>query len=1182
MVMIKQAERQIGRLFVIVFLIIATASCYAQFSASVQGTVQDSSGAAIPQAVVTLVNIDTKVTQKATSTVEGIYRFVSLPPGNYTVEGAKGGFEPKLVPFNVGTGELRNVPIILKIGSAATSVEVTTRAPLLDTSDSRNQMTLNYEELHALPNENLSPLSALDLTPGVTGQAGGQLNANSINYITISANGRGENGNSVILDGISVDDSTRYGVIDLTPNVDALQEIAVQPNTYSVQYGTASSIQIVMTTKSGTGKYHGSASEYYQYEGLNARGEYGPPLSIPQDKYHTNNASFTLGGPVPHVTQLFFFVAFNPYHTITPTSTYQTFETNPAFITTYMENSGAPSLEVQTMLQPYNQPSPKFLLLDQTNPVNYSTAAQIFNGGYCPPSGFLSSSYLGVPCNTVVAQAGLFNATSYTNAKQYSFRIDKVFSKDRVYVSFFRSTLYQNNSAIIPTNSSYDNEYSYALQGNETHTFSPNLVNEAIVGFTRTQGILTQGNYYYSPSFSIADLPSSYGNGIYQDVNYVTRAERYRDVLRYIRGTHSFSFGAEAVHTSNPAQFATCFGIPVYYFYDPLDAATDLPDIEYGLSYNYATGESAPYQYGFATTTFGLFAEDTWKATRRLTVNYGLRYDNYGNPYPVTVHGPVTTETLLSTIRLAGGSESFQQQIANAHLVPSSHSFSHDLNWNFNPRVGFAYDPRGNGKWVVRGGFGVYHDWYNLGAATDGASINPPNAYEPTFERGITATQPLFSVGTPGDLKYPFGYTYPTISGAPLDPNGGILGGYAPVAGPDRNLKTPTTLNWSLGVERQLLPQLTVSLGYTGSHSYNQLYGGQSGGTSEPGVDVNVFDGDTIQHPEFNGNSSWNKGFQSRLNPSFGSMDYSFNGARASYEALTVGVRGRFGKHGFLNASYTHSNANDDWQTSENGYQADGAWNTNRQYGPSNLDVRNRVSVAASYQLPGLTRGNGVLRRVLSGYGLSTTVRLQSGEPFTVGVSSSLNLIDTVPGTQLTSANYQSELAAGNVTYITPANYNSANVQAALAAGDLASSSISGDYSGDGSDYATPNVLSYAQKHGRSVYKYKCPVSQSGCAGSVQSSQFAAPAFNAGGTEGNEKFNQFRNPGSADVDLTVVKNTVIKGHVNLELRLDFFNALNRVNWNALDSNLADYTTSFGTTQGAGAARVGQLGAKITF
>jgi hypothetical protein len=974
--------------------------------------------------------------------------------------------------------------------------------------------------------------------------------------------------------------------------LDTIQEISVQPNTYSVERGSASSIQVQVTTKSGTDKYHGTASEYYQYQKLNARGEYGTPHPEPVDKYHTNNLSFALGGPVPRVKQLFFFVSYNPYHTITPTNTSTYLETDPSFISQYMENSGSPSLEVQTMLQPYNLPTSQFTVLNQNNPANYQTAAQAFNGGICPTSGNLGPEELNVPCTAVVNQYGLFNATGYTNAMQYSFRVDKVFSKDRIYVSLFRSTLNDDSWwGVLPSLQTRDNMYEYALQANETHTFSANFLNEAIVGFTRVEANFTEGNYYYNPTFSISGLATSYGKGEYQDGDYALWTQKYRDTLTYIRRGHSFSLGAEALYTHQAEWFASCLGIPDYSFYNIQDAAINQPDYEGGLSYNFATGAPLAFQSGFQTTTFGLFAEDAWKATRRLTLNYGIRYDNFGNPSPVTVHGPVTTKTILTTISLPQGPLSFQQQITNAAFVQSGNIYAHDQNWNFGPRAGLAYDLRGNGKWVVRGGFGVYSDWFNLGNTTNGATLNLPNDYAPNFYRGITATAPLFSVGTSGDQTYPFGYTYPTIPGSTLDAKGGIVGSYAFMSGVARNLKSSTTMNWSLGVEHQILANLTASLGYSGSHSYNLNYGGQSPGVDDIGVDVNRIDGDTIAHPIFNSNGTWYEGHQTRPNTSFGWINYAFNGARANYAALTAGVKGRFAKYGFVNASYTRAAAKDDWETQESGYQRDGSWNTNRQYGPSNLDVANRVSAAAGYNLPGLNHGNGLLRRVVSGYQLSSSVRLQTGQPFTVYAGGSLNLIDTVPGTQLTSANYQSELAAGNVTYISPANYGSVNVQTALASGNLASSAISGDYSGDGDNYATPDVLSYKQVHGRSAYKYKCPVSQSGCTGSIQASQFAAPAFNAAGTEGNEKFNQFRNPGYGDFDFSLTKATKITGRVNIQLRLDAFNAFNRVNWGGLDGNLADYNTTFGTTgtstslspnSSSSNPRYGQLGVKITF
>ena len=1169
----------------IITLTLGSASCYAQFSGSIQGTVQDTSTALIAGATVTLVNIDTQVTQTTTTTSSGTYRFISLPPGNYTAEASKQGFRTEKLPVLLETGQLKNVAIVLTAGVVNSTVVVTTQAPLLDTSDSRSQLTLNSHELESLPNSTLSALGSLDIAPGVTGGviasgAAGQRNAGLQNNLSFGANGRGQNGNLMVVDGISVMDSTRLGAVNLSPNLDAIQETSTQTNTYSVLNASTSSILIQMTTKSGTDKFHGSASEYYQYQGLNARGEYGIPKPTPQATYHTNNMSFTFGGPVPKVKQLFFFVAYSPDLQLNPSSLSRVNATNPSFITTYMTRSGNPSPEVADMLEPYNLASSKFVPQDQTNPDNYQTAAQVFNNGTCPDSGFLGDSYLNVPCSAVVNEYGFFNAAGSTNAMQYSFRVDKTFQKDRLYVSFFRNTAKLQNPALLLSQGTYENDWQYALQGNETHTFSPNLLNAVTIGATHIYGVWGQSLYNYVPGMNVGGMNGSgLSNG---GGEYLIESQRYRDLLIYNHGNHSISMGGDFVHNATPPTGPSYYlGIPQFHFNNPYDAAYDSPYQESGLQYNLATGAPSGFTLAFAQNTFDFFAEDDWKVTPRLTINYGIRYDNFGNLYPLKTYvsaGAKVPWTMYSIQLPQSGS--FQEQIESSYLTPTSHALAHDLNWNFGPRVGFAYGLQGNGKSVLRGGIGLYHDWFNMGNGNQ-LSSNPPNAYSPTFIRGVTATQPQFSVGTSN--AYPFGYTYPSVAGVALDAKGGVPGSFIGVGGPDyKNLKAPATINWSLGVEHQILPTLTASVLYAGSHSYDQYYGRMNQNTGAGIADVNVYDGDTIQHPIFNSNGTWQKAQQGRLNTSFGGYQYTFNGARDNYQSFVAAVRGRFGANGFMDVSYTHGNAKDDETPYYNAYQPNGSWNANSQYGPSSLDVPNRISIAASYQLNAFTHGNRFLRKAFSGYRISTIARFQTGTPLTVTNGNGLNLIDTVPGVQLTSTNYASELAAGHVTFISIENLNSPNVVAAFAAGTLASNSISGDYLGDGNKTALPNVNSYAQARNRKAYQYKCPVSQSGCPSSIKSSQFSTPAFAAGGTQGTERQQQFRNPGYGDVDLALEKNTLIWEGLNLRLRVDYFNALNRSNWNGLDGNLADFSTTFGTTSGTSAARVGQLSAKISF
>ena len=211
--------------------------------------------------------------------------------------------------------------------------------------------------------------------------------------------------NQYIVDGLDVTSSIRPGVVNLTPNADTVQEAAVQTNTYTVDYGRASSIQTVITTKAGTDSIHGFASEYYTYQGLAARGEYGPPSGTRVAPYHTNNLSFGVGGPVIPHHQFFFFAGYEPYLSLASNGTSnQTFE-DPAFVA--FANAARPS-------------SPEVALLNKYQPSNLtftsvqSTAQQLF-GNACG-----TAATDNIPCGLPVIDNGIFNSSSYNNSKQYN------------------------------------------------------------------------------------------------------------------------------------------------------------------------------------------------------------------------------------------------------------------------------------------------------------------------------------------------------------------------------------------------------------------------------------------------------------------------------------------------------------------------------------------------------------------------------------------------------------------------------------------------------------------------------------------------------------------------------------------------------------------------------------------
>jgi hypothetical protein len=1122
------SHRATSTLFALFF--IAVVSCNAQFNGAVQGTVEDNSGNAVASSTVTLTNVDNKVTQTVTSNDSGVYRFSSLAPGNYQIAGSAPGLSSSKTAFTLSTAETRDVTITLGVSSVATQVEVTEQAPLLDPSDSRNELTLNTAALEQLPLAARNPLALITLAPGVTGLgAGASTNFNPENWIDASANGRGANANQYIVDGLDVTSSIRPGVVNLTPNADTVQEATVQTDTYTVDYGRASSIQTVITTKSGTDSYHGFASEYYTYQGLAARGEYGPAAGTRVAPYHTNNLSFGVGGPVIPHHSFFFFAGYEPYLSLVSNGTsVRTFE-DPAFVA--FANGSRPN-------------SPEVALLNKYKPTNLtfsgvqSTAAQLFGAPTpaSPNTGCGTPSTNNIPCDLPVIDNGNFNSSSYNNSKQYNVRLDKYFEKDRVYGLFYRSTINSGGPAVRPDFATTNKYFVFSIQGSETHTFSPNLLNEAFFGFNRIEGKSPASGDFTVPIVNVTGLGSGFGDGFALG-DFIQHSYHWRDVLTYVHGSHSIKAGYEGFHGDDIALFAAAFAQPTFQFNSLIDLINDNPFTEGGLSYDPLTGKPKANNYGYAQTTGGAFVEDTWKASKKLTLNYGVRYDNFGNAYP-SLAG-----TGLSNLHLAAGS-TFQERVAGAVMTPQSHVFPHDLNYVFSPRGGFAYSPDSD-KWLVHGGIGLFHDYFTLGNSENGLSGNPPGFARPTFKNDGSTAAPIFGFGTQN--TYPFGFPYPAFQGRPLDAKGGIAGQQIGVAGVASDLRSPYTINFSLAVDRQITPGFVVSLGYVGSHSGDLVAAGGNTGNTSYGNDINSFAGDLIQHitckvtPAGTAPATSScSGVQTRLNTSFGAINYANNVAIANYNGLIASARGRFARRGFLTASYTYGHSLDNWQN----YPI--ATPISQFYASSPYDIRHRLSAGASYELPGRNLGNALERRALGGWTLAGLAVLQSGAPFTIysGAAFAAQLID--PAAPATAGNLQ--FAPG-----------------------------SGDYNADGNNNDFPNVISYMQSHKRGDYHSGRGILAACPGGVLPCGNFAFPSI---GVEGNERPNQFRNPGYADYDLSLKKVTPITERVNLELRLDTFNLFNRVNYQNVDTNLQD--GAFGQSTATYPARNMLLGARLNF
>ncbi len=1098
---VSEAVRR-GSLLVVFTLLLVPRALHGQFSGGLQGTVTDHSGAVIPSAAITLLNVNTKVSQKTTADSQGVYRIASLAPGNYQITGTAPGFGAVSTTFVLSTDETRNVPLVLTVGQATTSVEVTAQQPLLDTSDSRNQLTLDTQALQNLPLAARNPLALITLAPGVTGLgASTETNFNPENSVDASANGRGANANLYIVDGLDVTSSIRPGVVNLTPNADSVQEASVQTNTYTVDYGRASSIQTVITSRSGTDTYHGFASDYYSYQGLNAKGEFAA-ADVPLAPYHVNNFSFGVGGPVIPHHSFFFFVGFEPYRALISNATsLQSYE-DPAF-TAFAVATRPNNPEVQLLTK---YPTALTFVNVQQNASQAFGPQNLANNTGCG-----TPSTDNIPCATPVIDQGVFNSSSYNNSKQYDVRIDKYFAKDRVYGLFYRDTISSGSPSVRPGFDTTNNYFTFSLQGNETHTFSPHLLNEALAGYNRIEGFQPSSGNFDVPVVNVTGLGVGFGSGFALG-DYVQHSYHWRDVLTYNHGAHSVRAGYEGWHGDDIALFAAAYSQPNFQFNSLIDLINNNPYSENNLSYDPATGKPKANNYGYSETTGGAFAEDTWKIGRKLTVNYGIRYDNFGNAYP-SLPG-----TGLSNFHLGTGS-TFAQQVANGVLTAQSHVYNHDLNYVFSPRGGFAYALGSDNKTTMHGGIGLFHDYFTLGNSENGLSGNPPGFARPTFYNNGSTAAPVFGYGT--QETYPLGYLYPAFQGQPLNAKGGIVGAQIGIGGVDSSLKSPYTTNFNLAFDRQITPNVVASLGYVGSVSNNLVAAGGNTNNTSYGNDVNLFAGDLVQHiscqiagvaPNQTGTCT---GVQTRLNTSFGPINYAYNAAHGNYNGLIASGRGRIGQRAFFTASYTLGHGLDNWQNYPFGYPI------SQFYASNPYDVRHRGSFGASYDLPGEHAANALVRRFAGGFTLAGLSVLQTGAPFSVS----------------TSAAFRAQLI---------------NPQLPITASNLTLAPGSGDYNADGNNFDFPNIASYAQKHGRSNYR----------TGILPMSDFLVPTI---GTEGNEAPNQFRNPGFADLDVTVRKNTDITERVKLELRLDIFNVTNRVNLDGANGDLSN--SSFGTSTG---------------
>ena len=928
--------------------------CSAQttFSGNIQGVVADPSGASVPNAAVHLRNLDTGVEATTATSTTGNYRFSSLPPGRYSVSVDATGFKRTEENVTLDTGETQGINITLGLSTAAASVNVLGEAPPLDTDDSRVQATLTSQMVRDLPSLNRNLWDVLSVAPGVVGAgthaAGESPGGGADNFGTqtpdLSANGRSYTGNRVIVDGMDATSNVQNGNIVYAPPPDAVQEMSLQTNSWDAENNLGSSLLIQVTTKAGTNQFHGTGSYLFTNQDLLARTVFTPASYSP---FKRQDLVGTFGGPIVK-NKTFFFA-----------------ETEALWSTTSTGNSVL-TYESPQFLQWAQQNFPNTLgtrILQQNGPAGVvqsgvaQTATQYFGTSCGTPA------TANIPCSLPILVTGTSNLSPVYNALQYGFRGDQyIGTKDRLFGTYGNDGFTLGHPANRVGFSNHDVQSNWYTQLDWTHTFTANILLESSIAANSVGGANGQGGIDNVPLINVTGqslgFTSSWGPGQYRAHNY-----NWRDVLNWVHGAHTLKFGANGTHAVEFGDFTPVNTRPTFQFNNLLDLVENNPYSESVGAYNPLTGQAGSVLFSGQTNPWGLFVQDDWKAKSNLSFTFSLRWDDLSNIYP---SGPAATSGVSSNLILGSGS-TIQQQVASATVHTESSVFSNSIRNIWSPRIGFAWDPSKSGKWSIRGGVGVYHDWIALGQAVDEMRNNPPGVISPTFYNtgGIA---PVFALAT--SATYPFGYPLPAIPAGSLNASGGLTDVQAAVWGLARNMTAPVAVNYVIGVEHQLPWQLVAGGSYSGSKSYNGL----------AGTDYNRFNSDLVQ----------NNGKFVRPNPNFGTINYVSNIMNGSYNAMILTLRRTLGQRATFQTSYTLSKAMSDINAGTR-FDHDGGFNVpdpalyHSYYSAANWDVRNRFSFSAVYNVPGLKSGIG--RVLTQGWEITTITAIQSGTPFWIYTS---------------------------------------------------------------------------------------------------------------------------------------------------------------------------------------------------
>jgi hypothetical protein len=1132
------------RNFVVAFAVLALVAANASAqdaTGRIVGTVTDPSGAPILGAQVTVTNAGTKIAQTAVTDESGFYQVLSLPIGAYDVAVEAPGFRKEIFSHQqLQISQSLRLDAKLAIGQTSESIEVSSQAANVETVNQTIGATVTGETIQRAPLNGRNVLDLAALQPGVTetnpdsGAAGGY----SI------AGGRSDSV-TYLLDGAVNNDLLDNGVV-FNPNPDTVAEFRIMESNYSAEYGRNGGGIISVVTKSGTNQWHGSGFEFLRNDDLNANSFFNKVDGLPRDVLKRNQYGGTLGGPI-RKDKFFFFVGYQGQRLSQSEESGEFPVFTPAQIQGDFSNGGVPGncpnadAGVSAFLvdNPYFQADPAKAACGIIDPTKFNSISQkyIANGWFpTDPSG--SANYQGAHSD---------------NRNEITGKLDFLFSeKDKVSVTVGGSrnpTLDPFNYSTVPGFENNGNLNHYFLNGEYYHTFTPNLVNELRAYTQRVYQLQDQVGAKLPTAAALGfgvtpdnptgpvnmwfDTGLQVGYSVNGPTSFADNTFGVVDTLSWVHGRHNFKFGGGVTAYQNNT---------VYDYY--VNGEFDFYSYDYGqgpasgnpLADFLLGAPSQLFQYPAAPSNirskaFAGFFQDEWRIKKNLSVNLGIRYE-YNQP---------KLDTQGRSFSIVPGLQSTVFTNAPVGMVfpgdqgaPVGTNFPDKNDWA--PRVGFAWDPRGDGKTSLRGGFGVFYDVLK---GEDNLQFNG----QPPF---FSSTAPIFPNVGPGQVgEIPFfsdpfgsaGVPNPFPSKPPASDLNFLDAGFLPInaAGGvyvvDPHLRTPYTFQYNLSLQRELAHNTVVEIAYVGSSSH--------GLTSL--VDVNPFILGTTDRTLnltpgdatcLDSSGYTNTGADPDATCSFGSLPEFKNVTKANYNGLQTSLTRQISDTPFLGRTYftlayTFAHSIDNVSGFRNRNSNVPSYNPNLFRASSDQDIRHRLTFSGGWDLPFDHAWESGPKRLTQGWSVFPIVTWHSGLPYDVFA----NLPDRFdPGAEGPSG-------AGD-----PGNVH-ANVVGSLKQLNPRQAQDLGF--GTGNYLFNPNSLSNAQCP--EPDDFTAPPDCTPGAGMLPSN-FQVVNDPSLSTYGTLPRNYLRGLGYINVDMAFSKTTAITERVKLEFRGEFFNLFNHANF----------------------------------